>query len=286
MALDLCRICTYFIHDALVALTNSDIDQLDDHHKECFTWLQSQLQLANNGKLRPNSTKWTLDDDSERRRRIDEAAKASVNGEMVCQLVPHLALMLRRDTPPLELMMENKLLYKYYSNMLKAERSFQHAASLLRRLLHKNPRSRILEIGGGTGGETRYALKALGTTQTGGPMASLYHFTDISAVFFERAAAEFAEWSEIMQYSKFDAEKDPASQLLENGSYDTVIACQVLHATKSMINTMANVRKLLKPGGKILMVEITQDQMDVQFVFGLLPGWWLSEEDEGNPAYP
>ncbi|KAK3167997.1 Type I Iterative PKS [Lepraria neglecta] len=280
VVMDLRRICIYFIHDALAALTKSDIEQLDDHHKKYYTWLQNQLQLAKDSKLGPDSAQWTLDDDSERRRRMDEAAKASVNGEMVCQLGPHLAAMLRRDTPPLELMMEDKLLYKYYSNMLKADRSFQHAASLLQRLVHKNPRSRILEIGGGTGGETRYALKVLGTAQTGGPMASLYHFTDISAAFFETAAAEFSEWSEIMQYSKFDAEKDPASQGFENGSYDIVIACQVLHATKSMANTMANVRKLLKPGGSILMVETTKDQVDVQFVFGLLPGWWFSEENE------
>ena len=43
---------------------------------------------------------------------------------------------------------------------------------------------------------------------------------------------------------------------------------------------MANLCKLLKPGGTLLMVETTKDQVDVQFVFGLVPGWWLSEEKE------
>ncbi|OBT39594.1 Type I Iterative Polyketide synthase (PKS) [Pseudogymnoascus sp. WSF 3629] len=280
VVIDLRRICIYFIRDALAALTESDIKLLNDHHRKYYTWLQNQLQLAKAGKLGPDSAQWTSDDDSECRRRMAEATKATVNGEMVCQLGPHLAAMLRRDTPPLELMMEGKLLFKYYSNMLKADRSFKHLASLLQRIVHKNPRARILEIGGGTGGETRYALKALGTAQTGGPMASLYHFTDISAAFFEAAEAEFGEWREIMEYSKFDVEKDPVSQGFECGSYDIVIACQVLHATKSMANTMENVCKLLKPGGSLLMVETTRDQVDVQFVFGLLPGWWLSEEEE------
>lgn len=284
VVLDLRRICIYFTHDALRALDKLSIEQLDNHHKKYYSWLQSLLQLAQDGKLGFDSAQWTLDNDLERRRRMTEAAQASVNGEMVCHLGPHLAAMLRRDAAPLELMMENKLLYKYYSNMLKADRSFQHAASLLQRLLFKNPRSRILEIGAGTGGETRYALKAIGTAQNGGPMASLYHFTDVSAAFFETAAEEFFEWSEIMQYSIFDAEKDPATQGFESGSYDVVIACQVLHATKSMVQTMTNVRKLLKPGGSILMVETTKDQVDVQFVFGLLPGWWLSEEDERSSS--
>jgi len=36
----------------------------------------------------------------------------------------------------------------------------------------------------------------------------------------------------------------------------------------------------MKPGGTLLLLETTQDQLDLQFVFGLLPGWWLSEEPE------
>ncbi|KAI9661826.1 MAG: Type I Iterative PKS [Bathelium mastoideum] len=280
MLIDLRRICIYFIQDALATLTERDVEQLDDHHKKYYTWLQDQLDLANDGKLGFDSRQWTMDDDSERRRRTLDASRASVNGEMACRLGPHLAAMLRHNISPLELMMEDKLLYKYYSNKLKSDRSCQHVANLLQSLVFKNPRSRILEIGGGTGAETRYALKALGTTQTGGPMASLYHFTDISAGFFEAATAEFSTWSEIMQYSKFDVEKDPADQGFEVGSYDIIIACEVLHATTSMANTMSNVRKLLKPGGHVLMMECTHDQVDVQFVFGLLPGWWLSEEDE------
>jgi len=80
-----------------------------------------------------------------------------------------------------------------------------------------------------------------------------------------------------MRYKKLDIEQDPAKQGFEEGTYDVVIACQVLHATKSMHNTMSNVRKLLKPGGKLFIMETTQDQLDIQFVFGFLQGWWLSK---------
>ncbi|KAK3361248.1 hypothetical protein B0T24DRAFT_725001 [Lasiosphaeria ovina] len=47
-----------------------------------------------------------------------------------------------------------------------------------------------------------------------------------------------------------------------------------------MARTMANVRRLLRPGGKLFLVETTRDQLDVQFIFGFLPGWWLSDEEE------
>ena len=278
--MELRRVCIYFITDALAELSESDLEHMEDHHKKYYLWMKDQLQLAKDGNLGPDSAQWVSDSPEERLRRIEETSNDSVNGEMTCQLGPHLSSMLRRKIAPLEVMMEGKLLYKYYSHMLKSDRSFQHAATLLQKLVHKNPRARILEIGAGTGGETRYALKALGTAETGGPRASLYHFTDVSAAFFEAAAVEFSEWREIMQYNMLDVEKDPSGQGFEIGSYDIVIACQVLHATKSMANTMANVRKLLKPGGSLLMVETTKDQVDVQFVFGLVPGWWLSEEEE------
>ncbi|KAK2006256.1 KR-domain-containing protein [Colletotrichum eremochloae] len=58
------------------------------------------------------------------------------------------------------------------------------------------------------------------------------------------------------------------------------MACQVLHATTDMKRTLGHVRKLLKPGGKLILVETTNDQLDLFFTFGLLPGWWLSKEEE------
>jgi hypothetical protein len=44
-----------------------------------------------------------------------------------------------------------------------------------------------------------------------------------------------------------------------------------------MEHTMTNVRSLLKPGGKLVLFETTQDPTDLFFTFGLLPGWWLSK---------
>ncbi|KAL9639611.1 MAG: hypothetical protein Q9204_001021 [Flavoplaca sp. TL-2023a] len=278
--MDLRRTSIYFMHDALTALCPSEVQQLHKHNKKYYSWLKAQVDLAAAGQLGPGSSQWVHDNASERQDRIEAARSSSANGEMVCQLGPHLAAILCGKQAPLELMMEDRLLYKYYKNMLKIDRSFEHTAALLKQLVHKNPRARILEIGAGTGGGTRYMLPTLGTTATGGPLASIYHFTDVSAGFFAAATEEFSDWTDLLQFDKLDVEMDPASQGFEMGGYDIVIACQVLHATKSMADTMMNVRKLMKPGGTLLLVETTKDQVDVQFVFGLLPGWWLSEEKE------
>ncbi|KAL8994704.1 MAG: hypothetical protein Q9169_005389 [Polycauliona sp. 2 TL-2023] len=284
IVMDLRRVCIYFMKDALAALSPSDVQQLDKYRAKYYSWLRAQIDLADTGRLGSGCAQWTQDGVSERARWIEAARGASVNGQMVCQLGPHLAAMIRGEQAPLEIMMEDRLLYRYYKDMLKISRSFEQSAALLKRLVHKNPRARILEIGAGTGGGTRYMLPTLGTTKTGGPLASLYHFTDVSAGFFAAASEEFSEWGDLLQFDKLDVETDPAGQGFELGSYDIVIACQVLHATKSMTNTMTNVRELMKPDGTLLLVETTKDQVDVQFVFGLLPGWWLSEEEERHSS--
>ncbi|KAL1881223.1 Type I Iterative PKS [Diaporthe australafricana] len=280
LILDLRRVCLYFITDALEQLSESDTVNLQSHHSKFYQWMRQQVALAESGQLAPGSAAWLPVDMATREHHIHSVAKASVNGELLCHVGPHLTSILRQERSPLELMMEDKILYRYYTSALKAPRSFGLVGKLLRHVAHKNPRARILEIGAGTGGATRHTLRELGTDETGGTMAESYHFTDISSGFFESAKNEFADWANVLDFDRLDIEQDPAAQGFELGSYDVVVACQVLHATQSMARTMANVRRLLKPGGTLLLFETIKDQLDLQFLFGLLPGWWLSEEPE------
>ncbi|KAL7951495.1 hypothetical protein V8C42DRAFT_356758 [Trichoderma barbatum] len=73
---------------------------------------------------------------------------------------------------------------------------------------------------------------------------------------------KFAAWGDLIKFQKLNIESDPLEQSFDEGSYDLIIASAVL------------------PGGKPIMLEITQDRLDAQLVFGTLPGWWLSEEPD------
>lgn len=275
--MDLRRVCSYYISDALAAITAADVRQLESHHKKFYVWMKLQAELASSNKLASDSSGWIHDTAERRLAVIDRAIATSVNGEMVCRLGPYITSILRRELTPLELMLENKLLHRYYIEGLKWDRSSRQMGELVKHVTHQNPRAKILEIGGGTGGTTIYSLAAIGTDDSGfGPLAGSYDFTDVSSGFFEAAQEKFKPWKNLVRYKKLDIEQDPVKQGFESGTYDLVVASQVLHATKSMDTTMANVRKLLKPGGKLCIMETTQDQLDLQFAFGLLPGWWLS----------
>ena len=135
--------------------------------------------------------------------------------------------------------------------------------------------------GAGTGGLTKSLIKQLGTA------FATYTFTDISSGFFEPAREVFHDYKDSMIFKMLDLEKDPIEQGFKEHSYDVVIASLVLHATSNLENSLKNVRRLLKPGGYLAMLEITNVvTMRMSFYFGGLPGWWLGRDDgrELNPC--
>ena len=115
---------------------------------------------------------------------------------------------------------------------------------------------------------------------------SSYTFTDISEPFFEdfeKIKETFKKQSRKMSFKLLDIEKSPAPQGFEMHSYDLVIVANVVHATSSCQRTLENTRKLLKPGGYLVLVEITQPSVlrTTNMAAGL-PGWWGSQDGREN----
>lgn len=100
-------------------------------------------------------------------------------------------------------------------------------------------------------------------------------YTDVSPGFFEKAQERFSDHASVLKFKKLDLEMDPVAQGFEEGAYDVVVAGNVLHATSNLAQSLRSVRRLLRPGGKFVMVEICNPHSAREnFIFGLLPGWW------------
>ena len=64
-----------------------------------------------------------------------------------------------------------------------------------------------------------------------------------------------------------------------------MIAANVLHATHVMHHTMSQVNSMLKPDGKLILVEAAGGRMiSGELVFGLLPGWWMGKQQTILPS--
>ena len=138
---------------------------------------------------------------------------------------------------------------------------------------------RVLEIGAGTGGTTHYVLPRLPADR------SEYTFTDLSPLFLERAAEQFAAYP-FVKRALLDIERDPATQGFEAGGYDLVIAANVLHATADLRQALTHARDLLAPGGQLLLLEGVEPERWVDLTFGLTEGWWRFTDTDLRPAYP
>ncbi|TLD10619.1 hypothetical protein PgNI_05131 [Pyricularia grisea] len=269
------RAVLHMISDTLARTTDADVTVMEWHHRRLHEWMKAQLAFADESGLVLRRASEGL-----KRQLYDEVAAQSVNGELVRRVGLRLHDIMTGKVTPLEVMTEGGLLNRYYEMDFRLKNCYWQVGQLVQRLAFKEPRARVLEVGGGTGGCTLAVLEALTRDATRGRFDfESYTFTDVSAGFFEAALNKLADWGEMVDYKTLDIEQDPEEQGFEAGAYDLIIACQCLHATRNMEHSLTNVRRLLKPGGRLLLVETTKDILDAQIIFGTLPGWWLGEEE-------
>jgi SAM-dependent methyltransferase len=140
-------------------------------------------------------------------------------------------------------------------------------------------RFRLLEVGAGTGGSTASLLPLLP------PESAIYVFTDVSKFFTDLGEQKFREFP-FMRYRELDVERDPVAQGLPAGCCDWLIAAHVLHATRNVHETLVHARRLLAPGGVLLLLEETRFQRKYHFSMGFLPGFDHFEDYGLRPSHP
>ncbi|KAK2612687.1 hypothetical protein QQS21_001304 [Conoideocrella luteorostrata] len=167
---------------------------------------------------------------------------------------------------------------EFYEELNTVGKAFSMLNAYLDAWAHKDPSLKFIEIGAGTSATTSIVLDVIAGLEAG-PRYAEYMFTDISAFFFPAAQKRFETHDRIL-YKALDIEIDPSSQGFELETYDVVVAANVLHATKDLKHTLSNVRKLLKPQGKLILMEMTTpDSIETGFAWGSLPGWWQGMEE-------
>ncbi|KAF2180125.1 hypothetical protein K469DRAFT_640404, partial [Zopfia rhizophila CBS 207.26] len=179
-----------------------------------------------------------------------------------------------------EIAMQDNLLEELYTSSLGIRAAYPQLERLLDLLGHRNPKMKVLEIGAGTGGATRVAMRALGA-DTDSKRYKQYTFTDVSAAFLGPARAEFASCKGV-SFKTLDINQDPLQQGFE-ANFDLVIASQCLHATSDVNKALQNARSLLKTGGKMILLESTRTWIGHSLAYGTFPGWWPEDSEKDSP---
>ncbi|KAJ6173459.1 hypothetical protein N7485_006271 [Penicillium canescens] len=129
----------------------------------------------------------------------------------------------------------------------------------------------FLEVGGGTGGTTRFLVDHL--TRCG--VNFTYTFTDISSALVDSVKKGLAGY-DCMRYATLDVEMDPPPGFINR--YHAIISTNCIHATRNATVSLANLRKMLLVDGVMALVEFTNGLYWFDLVYGLLDGWWLFDD--------
>ncbi|KAF5694735.1 polyketide synthase [Fusarium denticulatum] len=272
------RTSFYFIRKTFDHLSDKDVEGWKWFHQAFYKAAKEVLQETRDGK-HPTAQKEWFDDTEELIQEYKDKYPEQADLKLIHAVAENLVGVMTSDTQLLEVMLVDNMLSNLYTDGRAMQPLNRIVAELFQNLSHRYPRLNILEIGAGTGGTTNSVLNAIGDTY------GRYTYTDISAGFFEAAKTRFHAHSKRLDYKVLDIENDPTGQGIPEGSQDVVLAANVLHATRNLNETMTNVRKLLKPGGYLIMVEVTGYYLQMMFLMGGLPGWWLGV-DEGRTRGP
>lgn len=135
---------------------------------------------------------------------------------------------------------------------------------------------KILEVGSGTGGTSAFVLKELAQYQD----KIEYVYSDVSYGFLSHGRKKFGDEYPFADFKLFDLEKSPLEQSYNFGEFDIAFGSNVIHATKNIGITLANIKEVMRKDGAILINEVTKFQNFATLTFGMLDGWWLYNDEE------
>ncbi|WP_055550579.1 non-ribosomal peptide synthetase, partial [Streptomyces kanamyceticus] len=142
---------------------------------------------------------------------------------------------------------------------------------------------RIAEVGAGTGGTTAVVLPRIDAYAD----RIEYWYTDLSPAFLDQAERRFGPGRDHLRYGRWNVSQPGAGEHLIGGGCDVIVATNVLHATQDIRLVLRNLAAALRPGGVLVINEVTRKSAVLTLTFGLLDGWWLyDDEDVRIPGAP
>ncbi|CAG8959745.1 hypothetical protein HYFRA_00001651 [Hymenoscyphus fraxineus] len=270
----LSRTAYYYLRQLKKKIHPVEMMLLSKDRKHLMTWLSEHLfpkiEAGKHPDIRPE---W--EDDTFEMVQQWRKNQSPDNNDMniLHAMGTNLVHVVRGTTLPLKVLTENGMLDRLYVEGLGAKDGNVDIAAIVKQLAHQYPRMRVVEVGAGTGGTTRAVLDGLGNHYRS------YTYTDISTGFFESARSKFSQHGNKLAFKTLNIETSPMDQGFSQGTYDMVISSNCLHATRSLEETLRNCRQLLRPGGRLVLLEITRDFLPTQLVMSTLSGWFMGVED-------
>ncbi|KAF4442643.1 putative polyketide synthase [Fusarium austroafricanum] len=263
------RLVLFYSQKALKQLKPFEIMLMGKARKNLLNWVQKILIPSVRAGEHEANKEWLDDSEDVLVQEVQRLNAANSADAVLLELLGrNLTSITRGLTPAVNVAEQDNALGRFYTDSVGFREIIGDTASLVSQLSHRYPAMKMIEIGAGFGSGLRDAL----LDAAGKRRFASYTVTN---------TLEPADHDSKLIFKLLDIDKDPIQQGFVEGSYDLVIATSS-YSTKVSQETVSNARKLLRPGGFLILVALTAEYLPVRFLQSLLPGSWL-EKDDGQP---
>ncbi|PQE21953.1 polyketide synthase protein [Rutstroemia sp. NJR-2017a WRK4] len=266
--------------------TNPDIFKKGSdvpHLQRMLDWVNERLDLLCKDPASP-AAKILEYSDAERAEKIEQIAAdlkpRSSECRLMCHLYNNLPDIYAGHKTGIQVALQDNLLLDNYESGQVYKEGNRRLASMIALYAHQKPDLKILEVGAGTGSATREILPALKGNIPWRQYLE-YRFTDTTTSFLAGAEETFKDFSGLT-FGAFDMER-PAHEQGYEPEWDVIVASNVIHATSNIKSTLENIRSALKPGGKMILLELTESQLSAGLVLGTFSDFWKGDLDSEFP---
>ncbi|KAI0394649.1 putative polyketide synthase [Xylariaceae sp. FL0594] len=173
-------------------------------------------------------------------------------------------------------MLDKHILDELYRTGIFVSGAYTRVQCLVDLHAHKNPRMRVLELRGRTGGATA-ALKQALYPNGSFKRFDQYVFTDPDREYVTEAQKRLAAYSGVT-CQVFDIGNDPEAQGFALDSFDLIISTPGALVHQNGVDVaLRNIHVLLKPGGTLIFVEPVRDDIGLEMISWSINDSWNRE---------
>ncbi|KAH1492661.1 hypothetical protein KXX52_004018 [Aspergillus fumigatus] len=262
------RVSHFYLRKLTAEITASEERNAAPHHKRLLAWAADLVSEVANGRKPDCKAEWA-NDTEEDILQLFETYPDDIDLRLIRSLGVAYPSIVRGELDALELLTKDNMLHELYADGFGFSVANTWAAQLVKQMSHRYPHMNIIDLGAGTAGATKSLLGHLESA------FKSYTYTDVSTAFSDDTQELFSTVKNKVVFKSLDMERDPNDQGYEKNAYDLVVALNVIHTAKDMKKALQNIHSLLKPGGYLVLLELTgQEASRIGFMMGGLPGWW------------
>lgn len=228
-----------------------------DHLKQLYSSLQ---ELA--GSQGASSSKED--------RMVSDVAKASAGGELLSKVGKLLPDILQGQTIAKDLAAQQGLLSKFEVAQQGKDSAKAPFAAYLDLLSHYNPGMKVLELGCESNAIIETAVNAMIEITDTTPWFQSYTATGSSVEPADDVAKVISEHKSHVSYKQLDLAKEFATQGFKENEYDLIIVSNLSQRTSTINEVLESAKKVLKPGGKLVLGEVLRKADWYSLVFAAL----------------